>query len=502
MIELVVIGWGVVSALELLFWLPLFWRFHKAISIVMAFGISIVSGALIGLQPSFWALLIVVVSFYRIINLLRLVENRTRADYLRFVARRSSLLLILSQFLIFGIVFLQLKLDLSFTVWIFLLLGLQLLAAALLLSSTMRHSRTTKAPNVENDFADRDLPTLTVAIPARNETTDLEDCLQSLLVCNYPKLEVLVLDDCSQLKRTPEIIREFAHDGVRFIAGKASPSNWLAKNHAYQQLVEASNGEILLFCGVDARFSEQSLKTLVATMLKREKDMLSIIPTNKIYISNNFWLLSVQPSRYAWELALPRRWLQRPPVLSTCWLITRKKLDATGGFAAVKRSISPESFLAREIARRFDGYSFLQSNATIGISSTKSLQEQNATSVRTRYPQMHRRPELVALFSLLEALVFIGPMAIFVISMLNSLWILGGISATILVLLTVFYALIVRITYRQSLLRGFVLLPIAAIYDIWLLNYSMWQYEFSDVIWKDRNVCIPVMRVIPSLPKI
>jgi hypothetical protein len=30
----------------------------------------------------------------------------------------------------------------------------------------------------------------------------------------------------------------------------------------------------------------------------------------------------------------------------------------------------------------------------------------------------------------------------------------------------------------------------------------MWQYEFGEVIWKDRNICIPIMQVVPELPKI
>jgi hypothetical protein len=30
----------------------------------------------------------------------------------------------------------------------------------------------------------------------------------------------------------------------------------------------------------------------------------------------------------------------------------------------------------------------------------------------------------------------------------------------------------------------------------------MWQYEFHEVLWKGRNVCLPVMRIIPNLPKL
>lgn len=69
-------------------------------------------------------------------------------------------------------------------------------------------------------------------------------------------------------------------------------------------------------------------------------------------------------------------------------------------------------------------------------------------------------------------------------------------------MLCLFYAKVMNLTYRTFLLRGFVLLPFAALYDIALLNYSMWQYEFHEVLWKGRNICMPVMRVYPALPKL
>jgi hypothetical protein len=42
----------------------------------------------------------------------------------------------------------------------------------------------------------------------------------------------------------------------------------------------------------------------------------------------------------------------------------------------------------------------------------------------------------------------------------------------------------------------------AIILDIAALNISMYMYEFREVLWKGRNVCVPVMRVVPRLPKI
>src|SRR6185312_7101939 len=109
----------------------------------------------------------------------------------------------------------------------------------------------------------------------------------------------------------------------------------------------------------------------------------------------------LQPMRYAWELSLPRRLLRRPPVLSTCWLIKRDVITSAGGFAAVSRSVVPESYFARVSAVQ-DGYSFMQSNRRIGVTSQKSLSEQRLTAIRTEYPRLHRRIELVMLLSLAE----------------------------------------------------------------------------------------------------
>ena len=68
-----------------------------------------------------------------------------------------------------------------------------------------------------------------------------------------------MLDDCSQEKRHTGDYPRIRPRWRPFIAGKAPPGQWLAKNYAYAQLAEAANGEVLLFCGVDTRFEPESL---------------------------------------------------------------------------------------------------------------------------------------------------------------------------------------------------------------------------------------------------
>jgi len=308
-----------------------------------------------------------------------------------------------------------------------------------------------------------------------------------------------VLDDCSQNKHTPEIIKGFAQAGVRFIAGKIPPDNWLAKNYAYDQLSQQASGQILLFCGVDTRFAPDSITTLVETMLEKKKIMSSVMPVNTLRASFGLAQVLAQPSRYAWELALPRRSFNRPPVLSTCWLIYADKLKKFGGFKAVTRSASPESYFARKAIKTKDGYSFMRSNMDLGFLSVKGFAEQRATAIRTRYPQLHRRLELCALFSLIELAIFILPLFGVVFAAVTGRWLILGLNVGCLIVLSAFYATVCRLTYAKFVFRSLITWPIAALYDIGLLNYSMWQYEFREVIWKGRNVCLPVMRVPQDL---
>ncbi len=499
---LALIALGVVSLLELSLWLPPLWKARAVIARVLLAMVVLASVWLIIERLAAWTVLLAVLSLYRCINLARIGSGRIQADYLFHAARQTTLWLVGAQVVIAATAGFGYRYHIEPILWLDALASIQLICAIVVLASTLRHLETTKKPVLESNSPQSGLPTLTVAIPARNETTDLEQCLQSLAASTYPKLEIIVLDDCSQNKHTPEIIRSFAHSGVQFIAGVPPPEGWLAKNYAYEQLATAANGEILLFCGVDTRFEPESLTVLVRTLLQKQKTMISILPKN---ISPESWSIVswfMQPNRYAWELALPRRLLQRPPVLSTCWLITKEALEAAGGFQAVRRKGVPESYFARATAHSSDGYSFLQSDSDIGVSSQKSPEEQKATAIRTRYLQMHRRPELTAFTGIAEFSLLIWPFVVCIAAAVNGQWLLAAVSGLALVMQTVAYAKIVNLTYRRLTLKGLWMLPLAALYDIGLLNYSMWQYEFSEVLWKGRNVCIPIMRAIPGLPKI
>ncbi len=467
-----------------------------AIGAYISGGLAI--GGLLAYSFNLFSVIVALIGLYRLLNMLRVYEERMHERYLRRVTVRTSLSLISMQ--AGALIALW-----AWSSWpnagslLWSLVGVaQLLVALTLVFSVDRNLQKTQWPDDEHRYSDKELPPVTIAIPARNETEDLQACLQSAIASTYPKLEIIVLDDCSQVKRTPEIIKNFAQDGVRFVLGDEPSDTWLPKNQAYDRLAREASGEYILFCGVDVRFEPESVRLAVSTMLARNKQMLCILPLRQISAYARTSL--VQAMRYWWELVPPRRLFKRPPVISSSWIIKKSALQQAGGFRAVARAITPEAHFARELIAS-DGYSFLRANEQLGITSGKPANEQRETAIRMRYPQLHRRPEQVALLSFFQLTFLLLPFKMAI----AGFWIdIGSIahfsSIAACVLLIVAYERSVLSTHVNSAAFGLIGLPFAVVADLYLLHYSMLKYEFSTVDWKGRNICIPAMHVVPHLP--
>lgn len=481
------------ALIELALHLPGLWRLRREMAVLAAILSVAVATGLIWWNLQAFSIIFALFALYRLINMGRIWRAQLNPEQLQKVTMTTSVTLIMLQLAV-----LLAWIGWEWTSWSspaawVMLAGLQAVVASVYLLSTIRNLQHTRWPGKSNNFSNEELPSLTVAVPARNETDDLHDCLAAILSTNYPKLEVLVYDDCSQNKRTPEIIRSFAHAGVRFLQGEQPDEKWLAKNKAYDQLAREASGQYILFCGVDVRFGVDSLRQLVGLILTRHKQMLSVVPQHSQQVTTDF--SPVQAMRYWWEFAPPRRLFNRPPVLSSCWLIEHRTLQAAGGFSAVRRKITPEAYFARYTAHNNDGYSFLRAGDKQELYSIKTADQQRETAVRLRYPQLHRRPEQAALHSMLEMTFLVLPFVV----VIASFWVENiGAAAQILALLACVFIiatheLIALTTKVNNWISGLLTAPIAALTDIYLLNYSMFKYEFSEVLWKGRNVCVPVM---------
>lgn len=370
----------------------------------------------------------------------------------------------------------------------------KLLIVALLLSTvvglgflyqilwTLKHYRLRK---LDSAIRLRDLPTVTLAIPARNETHALEASLRAAVASEYPKLEIIVLDDCSQ-DRTSQIIRSFAREGVRFVQGDVPAEGWLGKNQALRTLAEHASGEYIVFADVDTHLSPQSIDKLVAYTLSHKQEMVAVLPTRRDGWNAATLLTTL---RYYWQIALPLT-ARRVPVASQCWLIRRATLAKLGGFDAVRQKIVPEGYFAR-ILFVHDQYRFIVSNDELGVTTAKKWSSQIDTAIRFLYPTFRRQPLVVLLGLLAIAALFVTPFATLLASPRDMEVLVPAVVACGLLWLG--YVLVIVRTHSFTWPVTLLLMPLSLVQELVLLVASMLAYEFGDVNWKGRNVCYPVI---------
>lgn len=490
--------WLGVYALELLFYYTPLWRLRRVMAPVLVVAIlcSLAYTLGSGTHSLYYAVPLLILAPFRIINFARVMKARMQPDYLRKVTKRSALFFLFYHSLALMMVYVIIRQPLHNGLTLFF--AVQVLLSLIILAVVLLNIQRLSFKMPKTFVPDKDLPTVTIAIPARNETQDLEECLRTVIANDYPKMEIIVYDDCSQNQRTADIIKSFAQDGVRFIGGEEPHDRWLAKNQAYQKLYNESTGELLLFCGVDVRFGPSTIRAMVNLLHSRNKQMLSVLP---LRVAGEAAHTFFQPMRYWWELAIPRRIFNKPAVLSTCWMINRQSLKKLGGFASVSHSIAPEGLFARELVK-LDAYSFVRSSEELEVRTVKGLDEQRATTLRVRYPQIRRRLETLIVITLIQIAVFVLPLA--------SIGLMMAINRTGLILLPVISLLailiahlaVIQVTNPGSVAISILTFPIAVIMELIVGYISMYNYEFGSVEWKSRNICIPVMHTYPRLPKV
>lgn len=131
--------------------------------------------------------------------------------------------------------------------------------------------------------SDRELPFVTVLVPARNEESKIARCLQSLLKQDYPNYEIVVIDDRST-DRTGEIIEQFAQKDsrVKFVRGKDAPDGWIGKCNALAHAVGYASGDWYIFTDADTCHAPNSIRDSVSYAINNKADLVSFVPMQEL----------------------------------------------------------------------------------------------------------------------------------------------------------------------------------------------------------------------------
>ncbi len=199
-------------------------------------------------------------------------------------------------------------------------------------------------------------PFVSVLIPARDEAARIAATVRSLLAQDYPRFELVILDDASR-DGTADAIRAAAAGDprLRLLAGADLPPGWLGKNWACAQLAEAARGEVLVFTDADVDWSPGALAALIAYLEASRADMASVWPTQR----TETWGERLVVPLMALTIVgyLPVLGVHYLPFVSMaaangqCLAFRREAYHLLGGHEGVKASIIEDITLARRAKR-------------------------------------------------------------------------------------------------------------------------------------------------------
>ena len=123
---------------------------------------------------------------------------------------------------------------------------------------------------------------VTVIVPARNEQEQVERTLRSLLALEYPRLEIIAVDDRSSDGTGAIMDRVAAQENsgrLQVIHVEELPSGWLGKTHAMWLAAQRASGEWLLFTDADVVFRPDALRRAMRYAEAEKADHLILFPT-------------------------------------------------------------------------------------------------------------------------------------------------------------------------------------------------------------------------------
>lgn len=199
-------------------------------------------------------------------------------------------------------------------------------------------------------------PVVSLLVPARNEESNLRALLPALLRLEYPKLEILVLDDASE-DGTAAVVHEHASTTgarLRLLPGRTPPAGWMGKSWACHQLAAAASGQVLVFCDADVVPLPAALDRTIAAMQSAGAGAATVIPRHRF----DGWMESAVVPLVAQLpvlalLPMPLVPRLRAPSLAMGngqWLaFTRAAYAACGGHAAVRDTVLEDVALGRRV---------------------------------------------------------------------------------------------------------------------------------------------------------
>ncbi len=237
-----------------------------------------------------------------------------------------------------------------------------LLIVGLLIARAVRQSRMLDTLTPLHRSARRQMPKVAVIVPARNEASNIEPCLTSLVAQAYPSgcLHVLAVDDESD-DGTLELIAKMVRRNPYLTLLRSGMLNggWTGKSQACWVGAQAipADTEWLCFIDADMRAEPSLIASAVDAATHARIDLLSLAPRHRLIsfaerlmIPCGLYLLGFRQNL----ARLQAEDSKDATATGQFLLIRREAYENVGGHAAVSAAICEDV----ELARRMKGFGY------------------------------------------------------------------------------------------------------------------------------------------------
>jgi cellulose synthase/poly-beta-1,6-N-acetylglucosamine synthase-like glycosyltransferase len=347
-------------------------------------------------------------------------------------------------------------------------------------------------------------PTITVIIPARNEAENIKACLDS--ICNqlYPKelYEVIVVDDHST-DDTASIVQQYQSQNVKLITLSEHIDTGLLnsyKKKALEIAIAQSTGEIIVTTDADCYVKEKWLQT-IASFYQQTNAAFIAMPV-AYNCSNNFieifQALDFMTLQGITGASVYKR------IHSMCnganLAYTKKAFEEVNGFKGIDNIASGDDMLLmHKIYKQHPGKIFFLKSKEVIVQTAPMKTLKDFLNQRIRWASKADKYDdkrifgvllLVYLFNiLLLILPVLGSLKNYPLSIINyqfsllQLWLTLVICKTIIELIFLFP--VASFFNKKSLLWLF---PLAQPFHILYTVIAGWLGKFGTYQWKERKV--------------
>jgi hypothetical protein len=192
------------------------------------------------------------------------------------------------------------------------LLGVVALGWIIQAADIVRGAPTIPALQESSAAADSDCPPVSILFAARDEAEKLPGALQTMLALDYPRYEIISVDDRSE-DGTGAILESAARKDARLKLARVDelPPGWLGKPHALQAAYERSGGEWLVFTDADVHFAPDVLRRSITLAERRGWEHLTLIARVEMFTFGEkilmlFFALAFAIGSRPWRTSNPR----------------------------------------------------------------------------------------------------------------------------------------------------------------------------------------------------